>query len=70
MLDALKQRRRSHVDQSDLMSMLDLESRPVKNKSKKRKWREIEAIQDQYRLRKELADMDVLLDYELSELDA
>ena len=58
------------MDQSDLMSMLDLESRPAKNKSKKRKWREIEAIQDQYRLRRELADMDMLLDYELSESEA
>lgn len=57
------------MDQSDLMSMLDLESRPAKSKNKKRKWREIEAIQDEYRLRRELADMDLLLDFELSEAD-
>ncbi|GAA0341670.1 hypothetical protein GCM10009092_02760 [Bowmanella denitrificans] len=55
------------MDQSDLMSMLDLESRPAKNKSKKRKWREIEAIQDQYRLRRELAELDLYLDEELNE---
>ncbi|MBN7818302.1 DUF3545 family protein [Bowmanella sp. Y26] len=55
------------MDQSDLLSMLDIESRPAKNKSKKRKWREIEAIQDQYRLRRELAELDLLLDEELSE---
>ncbi|AWL12884.1 hypothetical protein HMF8227_02432 [Saliniradius amylolyticus] len=56
------------MDQSDLMSMLDIESRPTKTtNSKKRKWREIEAIHDQYKLRKELSEMDMLLDYELNE---
>ncbi len=53
------------MDKSDLFAMLDIEERPVKTKSKKRKWREIEAIQERFRLEKELADMDYYLDYEL-----
>lgn len=57
------------MDKSELMSMLDIESRPAaKGKSKKRKWREIEAIQDRYRLQKELEDMDMSLESELAKL--
>ena len=59
----------SSVDKSELLSMLDIESRPAKTKNKKRKWREIEAIQDRYRLRKELEDMDMSLEAELEKLD-
>lgn len=57
------------MDKSELLSMLDIESRPAKTKTKKRKWREIEAIQDRYRLRKELEEMDVSLEAELEQLN-
>ncbi|WP_084407419.1 DUF3545 family protein [Aestuariibacter salexigens] len=57
------------MDNSDLLSLLDVESRPAKTKSKKRKWREIEAIQDRYKLRKELTDMDLCLESELDKLE-
>ncbi|MEP4888560.1 MAG: DUF3545 family protein [Aliiglaciecola sp.] len=56
------------MDTKKLMSMIDTESRPSKTKSKKRKWREIEAIQDRYKLRKELEDMDMSLEAELANL--
>ncbi|MBC3767807.1 DUF3545 family protein [Neptunicella marina] len=56
------------MDNATLISMLDLETRDIKTKKKKRKWREIEAIQDQYRLRKELEEIDMM--YELDELES
>jgi hypothetical protein len=56
------------VERSELMAIIDTESRPVKTKSKKRKWREIEAIQDQYKLERELSDTIVNLDYEINEM--
>ncbi|GAA6183458.1 MULTISPECIES: DUF3545 family protein [Alteromonadaceae] len=56
------------MDTKELLSMIDTESRPSKTKSKKRKWREIEAIQDRYKLRKELEDMDMSLEAELANL--
>ncbi|WP_411693169.1 DUF3545 family protein [Glaciecola sp.] len=56
------------MERSEIMSIIDKESRPVKTKSKKRKWREIEAIQDQYKLERELYDMDMNLEYELNEM--
>jgi hypothetical protein len=56
------------VERSEIMSIIDIESRPVKTKSKKRKWREIEAIQDQYKLERELTDMVMNLDYEINEM--
>jgi hypothetical protein len=56
------------VERSEILSIIDTESRPVKTKSKKRKWREIEAIHDQYKLEKELYDMDMNLEYELNEM--
>ena len=46
------------MDTSDLFAMLDIDS-STKTKSKKRKWREIEAIKDRYQLEKELADIDM-----------
>lgn len=58
------------MDKSELMSILDIESRPAKTKNKKRKWREIEAIQDRYKLRKELEDMDMSLEAELARLES
>ncbi|WP_083822486.1 DUF3545 family protein [Brumicola nitratireducens] len=56
------------MERSELLSLIDTESRPVKTKSKKRKWREIEAIQDQYKLERELGDLDMNLEYELNEM--
>lgn len=56
------------VERSEIMSIIDTESRPVKTKSKKRKWREIEAIQDQYKLQRELSDLDANLEYEINEM--
>ncbi|MFT5543434.1 MAG: hypothetical protein ACI97K_003105 [Glaciecola sp.] len=56
------------MERSEIMSIIDIESRPVKTKSKKRKWREIEAIQDQYKLERELTDMVMNLDYEINEM--
>lgn len=53
------------MDKSDLFSMLDIEATPAKTKSKKRKWREIEALHDRYRLEKELAEIDAGFEYEL-----
>ncbi len=53
------------MDKSDLFAMLDMETSPAKTKSKKRKWREIEALQDRFKLEKELADMDYGFELEL-----
>jgi hypothetical protein len=57
------------MDNSDLFSIIDSESRPAKTKSKKRKWREIEEIQDRQRLRRELAELGSELDYEFDLLE-
>lgn len=57
------------MDNSDLFSLLDIETRPAKTKSKKRKWREIEAIKDRFQLQKELADYDMSFEYELENLE-
>ncbi len=57
------------MDKSDLMTKIDTESRSTKSRKKKRMWREIEAIKDRYKLRKELEDMDMFHDYELNSLD-
>ena len=54
------------MDTSDLFAMLDKDS-PAKTKSKKRKWREIEAIKDRYQLEKELADIDMSFDLALED---
>lgn len=40
-----------------------------KAKSKKRKWREIEAIHENFRLKKELSDIELDLEYELAALE-
>ena len=56
------------VDRSELLSLIDTESRPVKTTSKKRKWREIDAIKDQYKLERELGGLDMNLEYELNEM--
>lgn len=57
------------MDNSDLFSIIDSESRPTKTKSKKRKWREIEEIQDRQRLQRELAELGSDLDYEFDLLE-
>ncbi|EGU48875.1 hypothetical protein VII00023_13737 [Vibrio ichthyoenteri ATCC 700023] len=46
----------------DMMEMDFSRGRSAKSKPVKRKWREIEAIQDRRRLEKELLDMDIGLD--------
>jgi len=49
----------------DLLTMLE---RPAtKTRAVKRKWREIEALKERQRLRKELEDIDWALDDELAE---
>lgn len=45
------------MNQSELLSSVNQESRPTKMKNSKRKWREIEAIHDRYRLRQELKEL-------------
>ncbi|HCA77514.1 DUF3545 domain-containing protein [Alteromonas alba] len=55
------------MDTSDLFAMLNLDETSTKTKSKKRKWREIEAIKDRYQLEKELADIDMSFDMALEE---
>jgi len=57
------------MSKSDVVSHLDPDTNTVKSKKKKRMWREIEALKDKYRLRKELQDIDILSDYELGKLD-
>jgi hypothetical protein len=62
-------KRRIPVDKSDLFAMLDIEASPAKTKSKKRKWREIEALQDRFKLEKELSELDCGFEYELETLE-
>lgn len=57
------------MKESDVISHLDPDTNTVKAKKKKRMWREIEALKDKYRLRKELQDMDIFNDYELQKID-
>lgn len=57
------------MDKSDLFAMLNIEETPAKTKSKKRKWREIEALQDRFRLEKELAEIDCGFEYELETME-
>lgn len=53
------------MDKSELLSVIDAESRPTKTKTTKQKWREIEAIHDRYRLRQELKDLGMTAEDEL-----
>jgi hypothetical protein len=53
------------MESVDFLNAVDVESRTVKTKSKKRKWREIEAIKERYRLKQELCQMDVAWEDEL-----
>jgi hypothetical protein len=56
------------MDKSDLLSMLDSESRPSKAKPAKLKWREIEAIHDRYKLRQELQELGMSVEDDLENL--
>jgi hypothetical protein len=56
------------MNSAEILSVIDNETRASKGKAKKRKWREIEAIKDKYRLKRELTDMDVGLELELEQL--
>lgn len=57
------------MKQSELISHLDTATNQVKTKRKKRLWREIEAIKDKYRLRRELRDLDLVNQTDLGKLD-
>ncbi|MGL5007460.1 MAG: DUF3545 family protein [Plesiomonas sp.] len=52
----------------DETEISDKASRGGKQQQKKRKWREIEALKDKYRLQRELKSIDILNDYALEEL--
>jgi hypothetical protein len=54
------------MESIDFLNAVERESRGKKTKSKKRKWREIEAIKDRFRLKKELCDMDMSWEAKLS----
>ncbi len=57
------------MSNSEVISHLDPDTNVVKSKKKKRMWREIEALKDKYRLRKELQDMDIFNEKELKHID-
>jgi hypothetical protein len=54
------------MESVDFLNAVESESRSVKTKSKKRKWREIEAIKERFRLKQELCEMDVSWEVELN----
>ena len=58
---------RFNLEVDDLI-VVDAETRNSRGAAKKRKWREIEALKEKYRLQKELASIDVTHD-DLNELD-
>jgi len=45
-----------------------LETKTPSKRTSKRKWREIESIKDQYRLRDELKNIDPIADYDFDEI--
>ncbi len=55
------------MDNSDV-TLLDIDLSNRKGKNKKRKWREIEAIQDEYKLRKELEEIDLFDEFDIKDL--
>jgi len=57
------------MDSTDVMSSVEEESRPTKSRKKKRMWREIETFKEKYRLRKELEELDMFNEYDLSGVD-
>ena len=46
----------------DDLVVIDSETRSARNSAKKRKWREIEALKEKYRLQKELESIDLTYD--------
>ena len=58
---------RFNLEVDDLI-VVDAETRNSRAAAKKRKWREIEALKEKYRLQKELASIDVAYD-DVAELD-
>ncbi len=46
----------------DDLVVVDSETRSARNSAKKRKWREIEALKEKYRLQKELESIDLTYD--------
>lgn len=56
------------MESVDFLNAVEVESRGIKTKSKKRKWREIEAIKEKYRLKQELCDMDLGWELELEQV--
>ncbi|CAH0526814.1 DUF3545 family protein [Vibrio hippocampi] len=59
------------MDGFELNTMMDFETtrtRASRSKPSKRRWREIEEIKDKQRLRKELNDMDIGLDFSLDDI--
>jgi hypothetical protein len=60
------------MDGLQLDTIIEAEYRPTRGtraKAVKRKWREIEAIQDRQRLQKELMDLDVCSVYQLEDIE-
>ncbi|MFH0256061.1 DUF3545 family protein [Vibrio rumoiensis] len=53
----------------DIMAMEPNPYRAHKTKPTKRKWREIEAIQDRRQLQKELKELDYFGEYKLEDID-
>lgn len=52
-----------------LEQIIESVNKPSKGKTgKKRKWREIEALKDRHRLKRELEDIDSFNEYELDKL--
>jgi len=49
---------RFNLEVDDLV-VVDSETRSARNAAKKRKWREIEALKEKYRLQKELESIDL-----------
>ena len=49
---------RFNLEVDDLV-VIDSETRSARNAAKKRKWREIEALKEKYRLQKELESIDL-----------
>lgn len=55
------------MDHSEELNVVNDKSEKTRNA--KRKWREIEAIKEKYRLRQELQDMDLALEVELDDME-
>ncbi|WP_341501839.1 DUF3545 family protein [Gallaecimonas sp. GXIMD4217] len=53
----------------DMQGALSGDKRETRGRNKKRRWREIEAIKERFRLKKELEDIDWSHDYRLEELE-